>query len=195
MENFWAIISSGFVCSLIAIFHVSFREKYNDIAKIKSIAPEIKEDIRRYRVLRRAFDSDGTDEVIQAAGEVFVSLEQSNKLLTLSEEIKLSLCRQLSSGDFAALSEYFIKVGQLQFSIIIRKYNSRDFDAAVKSFIELNGNSEIMSLVFEHIDDAERIIDRYLDNCFWYLWFQDVSAAIKALTAAITKRIKASRNK
>ena len=58
------------------------------------------------------------------------------------------------------MSEHFIKVGQLQFSIIIRKYNSRDFDAAVKSFIELNGNSEIMSLVFEHIDDAERIIDR-----------------------------------
>lgn len=196
MENFWAIMSSGFVCSLIAIIHVSFSEKYNDIAKIKSIVPEIKEEIRRCRVLKEAFDSEGPDEVIQAAGAVFVSFEQSNKFLTLSEESKLSFCRQLSADDFAALTGHFIKVGQLQSSVAIRKYSSHDFDAAVKFFIEFSGNKEIMELVFEFIDDAERITDRYLNNNFWDLWVQDVlNIAMKALPTAITKRIKKIRSK
>ena len=191
MDNFWAIMSSGFVCSLIAIIHVSFSEKYNDIAKIKSIAPEIKEEIRRYRVLKEAFELGCQSEGFRAAGEVFVSLEQSNKFLTLSEESKLSFCRQLSSDDFAVLTGHFIKVGQLQTSVTIRKYNSRDFDAAVKSFIELNGNKEVMDRVFEFIDDAERIIDNYLNNGFWKLWFQDVlNIAKKALPIAIIKRIR-----
>ena len=162
--DFWLILSSGFVCTIITIAFALISERYNDICKIKSLVWEIKEELRLHRHLKNNLSKEKRDVDPIFSGKLLMVLFQPGMRFEFSGEDKISFYRRLSQEDFDKIIKHFLRINDFCNMTEYLRSTACDFDSAAMQFIEVHGDKKLINHVFEFLDEAENVINHYAER-------------------------------
>ena len=158
------ILSSGLVCTLITIFFTLFYERYNDICRIKSLVPEIKEILRRHRQIKDALSGGDSPFDKITSGKLLIGLLESVEHFKLSDVNKISFYRRFSRDDFDMLTNHFIRIQGLYGTINVSRNLSSNTNEAATRFIEINSDKVVLEAAFGLLDDVDNLIEYYVSR-------------------------------